>query len=670
MSKYILALLLLCPAASYAAGDKTPGFDPKALDRQMDPFSDFYRFACGGWLDANPVPADQSSWGRFRELAERNRQTLRNILETASADNPGRNALDRQIGDFYAACMDETGIDKRGTQPLVETLNRIDSMTDAKQLPGELAKLFSSGEQLLFGFGPGQDFKDTTKMIGQLDQGGLGLPERDYYLKTDQQSELLRRQYADHIAATFALLGYDAQKSSDAAQDILAFETELAKASQDMVSRRVPENLDHKMSIPDLAKLAPAIDWKDFFRQIGAPKMKEVNVISPDFFKRVSELLKATPLQTWKRYLTWHYVDSRANLLPKAFVDENFAFYGKTLSGAKELRPRWKRCTDMVNGALGEALGQRYVEQTFGGNAKTRVLDMVHDLEAALGKDIAAIDWMTPDTRKRAQEKLAAIENKIGYPDKWRDYSPVRISRADAMGNAENAQIFEQRRQFAQIGKPVDRQEWHMTPPTVNAYYDPQMNNINFPAGILQPPFFDNDMDDAVNFGGIGAVIGHELTHGFDDQGRKYDAKGNLNDWWTPQDASEYDKRSACLVNQYGNYRADTDTTLNGKLTLGENTADNGGLRLALMALDSKEQAAPTPKRDGFTPRQRLFLAWGQIWCTNYTPQAARLQALTDPHSLAKYRVNGVLVNMPEFADAFSCQKSQPMISESPCRVW
>lgn len=645
-------------------------FDATALDRSADPCVDFYQFACGSWMKNNPIPADRAIWGRFPELEERNRETLRGILEKASASGSQRDAVTQKIGDFYYACMDRAAIDRKGIEPLKADLARIQALQDKQELAAEVARLHGAGVNALFGFGALPDFKNSTMQMGAADQGGLGMPDRDYYLKTDAKSVELRKQYAAHVQKVFELLGETPERAAAKAQTVLDIETALANGSLDRVSRRDPEKLYHKMSVKELVALTPAFAWPRYFAGVNAPSMTHLNVMIPEFFKQMQASLAETGLEQWKTYLTWHLVHASAAWLPQAFVDADFEFFGKALTGAKELRPVWKRCVAYTDSNLGEALGQKFVDQTFGVEGKQRTLKMVQALEKALGGDIDQLSWMTPATKAKAREKLHAITNKIGFPDKWRDYSIVRITRDDALGNDRRATQFEFQRQVNKISRPVDRSEWEMTPPTVNAYYDPTQNNINFPAGILQPPFYDNKIDDAVNYGGIGAVIGHELTHGFDDQGRQFDADGNLRDWWTEADAKAFDDRSACFIEQYANFTAVDDVKLNGELTLGENIADNGGVRLALMALALNPETKNTPKIDGFTPEQRLFLAWGQIWCQNATDEVQRLRAQVDPHSPGRYRVNGVMQNMPEFQKAFACQAGQPMVRQQACRVW
>ena len=531
-------LTLLLAAAAAGAGDapaaapKPPGaFDISALDTTVDPCVDFYQFACGTWLKSNPVPADQSTWGRFHELMERNRMVLREILEKSSADDPKRTAVEQKIGDHYAACMDEPAINQKGLKPLKEDLDRIAALSGKQDLPDALIKLHRIGASALFSFRSEQDFKDSTQMIAAADQGGMGLPDRDYYFKEYAKSQQIRSQYVEHVAKILALAGDSVEQASAGAKAVMEIETGLAKGALDRTSRRDPQKVYHKMTVKELAALAPSFPWDRYLTGIGGPKVEALNVTEPAFFQQMEKLLSSTSLDHWKTYLRWHLLHNNAALLSTGFVDENFAFYGKTLTGAKELRPRWKRCVDLADNELSEALGQKFVEKTFGEAGKKRTLTMVAALEKALAADIEALPWMTPTTKKQALGKLQAITNKIGYPDKWRDYSRLQIQRGDLLGNSKRASEFEFLRQLDKIGKPIDPGEWFMSPPTVNAYYDPQMNNINFPAGILQPPFFDNRLDDAVNFGGIGAVIGHELTHGFDDQGRQFDAKGNLRDW-------------------------------------------------------------------------------------------------------------------------------------------
>ncbi len=666
-------LLLPALAAQTNSGNDlkvTPGFDLGAIDRKANPCDDFYQYACGTWLTKNPIPSDQASWGRFSELAERNREVLHQILEAASTAK-NRDANTQKIGDYYASCMDEKTIDAKGVTTLQPELDRISAMKTTLDLSEEIARLHRQGVDVLFNFSSGQDFKDSNAVIGQADQGGLGLPEKDYYFRTDAKAVETRKEYVSYIAKMLGLMGVasdDAQKQAD---QVMALETALAKASMDVTSRRDPSQVYHKRTLAQFEALSDSFSWGRYFAILQTPALTTLNVVAPDFFKGQQTLLKDQSMSDWKSYLTAHLLRSQSMLLPSKFDQETFAFYGKFLTGAQEQKARWKRCVAATDGDLGEALGKVYVERTFGAEGKQRTLAMVHNLEGALGQDLQQVPWMTPQTRQKALEKLRAITNKIGYPDRWRDYSALKIVNGDAMGNSLRSNEFEFHRQIAKIGKPVDRLEWAMTPPTVNAYYDPQMNNVNFPAGILQPPFFEKQAGDDTNYGAIGAVIGHELTHGFDDQGRQFDPKGNLQDWWTPQDAKAFDEREDCLVKEYSSFELPGGVHMNGKLTLGENTADNGGLRIAWMALMNDLAGKVLPEKDGFTEKQRFFFGWGQIWCENETEEVQRLQAQTNAHAISRFRVNGVVENMPEFGAAFGCKVGAPMVrGANSCRVW
>ena len=665
-----VALLLAAAfvrAQAPAAKSSASGLQLDAIDRTADACTDFFQYACGAWMAKNPIPADRSSWGRFDELQERNNETLRKILDAASA---GRDPASKKIGDYYASCMDETAINVKGAAPLDPLLKKIAALTSVNGLAPLVAELHTIGVKAFFAFGAEADFKDASLEMAIADQGGLGLPDRDYYFRDDEKSKDLRKQYLGHIAKMAALLGDAPDRAAAAAQHAMTIETALAKAALDAVSRRDPNKMYHKLSAAELQALTPPFQWPQYFTGVGAPPVYALNVTEPDFFKAMGQTLASTPIDEIKSYLRWHVAHASAAVMPTSFVAENFRFYGTVLTGAKELRPRWKRCVDYTDGDLGEALGQAFVKEAFGAQAKADTLKMVHELEAALETDIQGLSWMTDATKKEAMVKLHAISEKIGYPERWRDYSALVINRGDALGNSQRSNAFEFHRQLGKIGKPVDKSEWEMTPPTVNAYYNPLQNNINFPAGILQPPFYSASADAAVNFGGSGAVIGHELTHGFDDQGRQFDARGNLEDWWTAADGKAFDDRAQCFVDQYSSLTAVDDVKVNGKLTLGENVADNGGLRISLMAYLARIKAAPARTIDDFTPEQRLFLGWGQVWCDNMRPELARMLAQTNPHSPARERVNGVVSNMAEFQKAFSCKPATPMVRPNQCRVW
>jgi predicted metalloendopeptidase len=645
------------------------GIDLTAIDRSVNPCNDFYQYSCGLWVKNNPIPPDQASWGRFQELAQTNREILRDILEKAAVEKSDRTPVQQKIGDYYASCMNDKAVETKGESPIQPDLDRIAKMSGKASLAEEVAHLHLEGVNAFFRFGSIQDPNDANKTIGQLGQGGLGMPDRDFYLKSDPKSLETKAKYRAYAQRMFELLGHDPAKAAAEAKTVMDVETALANASADRVSLRDPQKRYHHETLGDLDSLAPSFDWSAYVKALSL-SIHDLNVSQPDFVKGLGAELSASSLADLKTYLTWHVLEHAAPLLSGPFVQESFDFNDKTLRGVKEQQVRWKRCVALVDRDLGEALGQEYVKRAFAGDAKERTLKMVGEIEKEMARDIQSISWMSDDTKKQALAKLHAVANKIGYPDKWRDYSTLRIDRNDLVGNQNRAAAFALRRQIDKIGKPLDKMEWSMSPPTVNAYYNPPENNINFPAGILQPPFYFSGGDEAANYGAIGAVVGHELTHGFDDSGRQYDGEGNLRDWWTAADAKSFKDRADCIANEYGNFVAAGDVKQNGRLTLGENGADNGGLRLAYMALMDSLALHTLPTKDGFTPQQRFFLAWGQVWCENITDQAARLQALTNPHSLGRYRVNGVVQNMPEFSSAFGCHEGQPMVSANACRVW
>jgi putative endopeptidase len=642
------------------------GVDIEALDRKADACVDFYQFACGGWVAKNPVPADRRSYSRFTEVQDRNFTILRRILET-----PGEGDR-RKASDYYAACMDESKIEAAGLSPVASDLATIEELVNPDDLPVLVAHLHTIGVPALFRFAAQTDvLGDATQQIADVDQAGLSLPDRDYYLKTDDRSVDLRTRFAATVEKMFALAGATADQAAADAKAVLSIETALATASLDRVQRRDPKSRLHTLPLNELQAMTPNFSWRKYATAAEAPKFQVLNVAVPDYLKAVDRLI-GTQAATGdiKAYLRWHVVHQSADLLPKAFADADFDFFSRTLAGQQEQQPRWRRCVTETDERLGEALGKAFVEEAFGPQAKADMLKMVQDIKAAMQQDIDAAPWMSGETKKAAMVKLNKVVDRIGYPDTWRDYSSVRVARDDAVGNRERALAFNRARTLAKIGQPVDRGEWSMTPPTVNAYYSPDRNNINFPAGILQPPFYRAGRDAAMNYGGAGAVIGHELTHGFDDQGRKYDGDGNLRDWWTAADGKAYEERAACVADQYSGYTVAGDTKVNGRLTLGENTADNGGLRLALMAYLAGPGAKVKDKVDGFTPEQRVFLGWAQVWCESARPEAERLKAATNPHASNKYRVNGPVSNMPEFAKAFSCKPTAPMVRPSACRVW
>jgi len=659
----------LAPVGS--AAEPAKGFDLTALDKTVDPCNDFFQYACGGWMKANPIPGDQSAWGRWDELIQANNLVLRGILEKASAPSATRTPVDQKIGDYYAACMDEKGLDAKGKAPLEPELARIAALKTKAELPELIGRQHVVGLGSLFSFSADQDFKDATQVIAIADQGGLGLPDRDYYLKDDAKSVELRQKYVAHVQAMLERAGDTPAVAAAGAKTVMTIETALAKASLDLVSRREPLNIYHKQTLAELQKPTPSFAWDKYLSAVGAPPVAALNVATPDFFKGLEAQLAKTSLDDWKTYLRWQVVHGASPYLASTFVLANFDFYGKTLQGQAEMRPRWKRCVQYTDDDLGEALGRVFVEKTFGADGKERMARMVLALRKGLDKDIRELAWMSEVTRRKALAKLEAVATKIGAPDKYRDYATLEIKRDDLLGNGFRGNAFEWKRQLAKIGRPVDRAEWQMTPPTVNAYYNPLLNDINFPVGILQPPFFDRTADDASNFGAIGAVIGHELSHGFDDQGRQFAANGNLEDWWTDADGKEFEKRAECFVDQYSGYTAVGDVKLNGQLVLGENVADNGGLRIALYAFQDTLAGKPATPVAGFTPEQRFFIGFGQSWCETRRDEYSRMLAQVDVHSPGRFRTNGTVANMPEFAKAFGCKAGAPMArAEKACRVW
>jgi endothelin-converting enzyme/putative endopeptidase len=651
------------------------GLDKRFMDTTADPCVNFAQYACGNFSKLYPIPPDKSGYGPFYIVYDHTQFVLHALLEKTEANNPARTPNEQKIGDYYATCMDKDAIDEAGLKPLQAEFERIAALKSKAELAGLLAHYQLINVNAFFSYGEQQDFKDARKQIAVVDQGGLGLPERDYYLRTGAAADKTRQQYVQHITNMMKLLGETEAAAASDAQQIMALETALAKISMDITSQRDPKNVYHPMTVTQLEGLAPDIAWGSFFERTGAPAFSDLNVANPDFFKGLNALIESTSLETIKTYLRWQLINGiPSSTLPVALDKEHFSFYGRDLSGQPEQRARWKRCVQATDAALGEAVGEVYVTTYFSAQSKQRTVQMVHDIEAAMDRNIGTLTWMSPETKAKAEQKLHMVADKIAYPDHWRDYSALVVVRGDALGNAMRGVEFENRRQLAKIGKPVDRGEWITTPATVNAFYNPSMNDINFPAGILQAPMFDPNATDAENYGHIGAVVGHELTHGFDDQGRQFDGNGNLADWWTADDGKKFDAMTDCEVKEYGNFTAVDDVKINGKLTLGENTADNGGIRLAYMALltDAQRKGIDLHAKDasGFTPEQQFFLSFGQNWCGSLRPEQERLQVQTDAHSPEEFRIKGVLQNMPEFGRAFGCKTGQPMMPVNACHVW
>ncbi len=688
--KSIASLLILSGGFSFGQAlttSDTPGgptsepkkpiiFDLAAIDKTADPCTNFYQYACGNWVKNNPIPSDQVRWGRFNELAERNNYLLYSELKTA-ADAP-KTPLQKKYGDYFAACMNESLTDQLGAKAVQPELQEIAKLEDNKALAQYEVRSFEQhGGNGFFRAGVQQDQKDSKQQIAGTGQGGLTLPDRDYYLTDDARSQKIREQYVAHVTKMFVLAGDTPEQAAKEAADVMRIETALAKGSMARVEMRDPAKRYHMMTVSEVTALSPSFDWKLYLEGVGLGSAKTLNVSSPGYVKVVETVLDTEKTEAVKSYLRWHAIHGDAPFLSKPFVDENFAFFNQTLNGQKEQQPRWKRCTRLTDGALGEAVGQDWVKQNFPPDAKDNMEKLVKALEAAMAEDIKQLPWMSAETKVEAEKKLQSIRDKIGYPENWRDYSSLTVKRDDLLGNQERSEIFEAKRNLAKLGKPVDEREWGMTPPTVNAYYNPPQNDINFPAGILQPPFFDNSKDPAVNFGGIGVVIGHEMTHGFDDQGSKYDLNGNVRVWWTPEDLKKFNERTECTAKEYDGFEVAPGQKLNGHLTLGENTADNGGIRIAYQALMETIAKGGGPgagyvsgERDGYTPAQRFFISFGQVWCQNATEQSARVLAKTDPHSSGEWRVKGTVQNFEEFGKAFGCKAGQPMVAANACRTW
>ncbi len=665
-------------AAAAKSGSKlgtgSHGIDLTNLDRAVSPCKDFYDFADGGWIKSHRIPAAYPSWGLFNELAQHNQEILRKILdgEAAARAKAKSGSNDRKLGDFYASCMNTAAVDAAGLKPIRPELRRIAAIRDRAQLEAEVARLQSMGAGVLFGFYARQDFKNSTQEIANASQGGLGLPDRDDYLRNDPHSTRLREQYLAHVAKMFQLLGDPAPRAASEAKTVMEVETRLARASMTRVERRNPDNTYHKMDAARLQALTPHFSWQRYFIDLGYPRIDTINVSQPKFFQALDQDLAALPLTDWKIYLRWHLIHAVAPDLSKAFVDENFNFYGRDLTGARQIQPRWQVCVRSTDRHLGMALGQKYVARAFPPEAKAAALKMVHNLIATLGEDIQTLPWMDAATRKAALYKLDHITIKVGYPDHWRSYAAYHVVAGPYVENVLRGDRFSFHRNLARIGKPVDRSRWGMTPPTVNAYYNPSMNEIVFPAGILQPPFFDPKADDALNYGGIGAVIGHEMTHGFDDEGSKFDAFGNLKDWWTPQDLRNFRARAQCIAHQFDGYVAIGNLHENGNLVLGESIADLGGLTIAYKAFEKTPEFRSHERIQGFTPQQRFFLAFARIWAGKERPQFIRLMVKVNPHPLGRFRVIGPLSNMDQFARAFRCPANSSMVRPPAdrCKIW
>lgn len=650
------------------------GFDLAQIDRGVSPSEDFYAFAAGKWKESHPLPATYSRYGSFESVADRNRAILHDIVETdAKMTNAAKGSNEQKIGDLYASCMATDAIDAAGIEPIRPELNRIEAIHDLPSLQDEITRVQMSFGNAVFRSGSQPDLKNSTMMIAGVFQGGLGLPEREYYIRTDEKSKSIRDAYVKHIAKMFELAGEDSARAAADAGRVMPLEMSMASASMDRVQMRDPDKTYHITKVADLASLTPHFSWTRYFDEVGARDLQQLNVAQPDYLKAVDQMLTTVPLDDWKAYLRWKVVDRAAPTLSRAFVEEDFAFNHATLSGTKEILPRWERCVRFTDASLGQLLGQEYVRRNFTPEAKAKALDLIGNLTAALRSDIPTLSWMSDATKKQALAKLEAFTRKIGYPDKWRDYSSLSIDRASFALNEERARRHAFNRAISRIGKPVDRLEWgNFTPPTVNASYNSSGNEITFPAGILQPPFYDPNADDAYNYGGIGAVIGHEMTHGFDDRGARFDAQGNLRQWWTDEDYKNFQARTRCVEQQFSSFEVEPGLNENGKAVLGEAIADLGGVTIAYAAYQRSLQGKPRQLIDGFTPEQRFFLGFAQVWAQNIRPEEARRRALTDPHPLAQFRVNGTVSNMPEFATAFNCPEGSKMVRPAAerCRIW
>ena len=671
----LIAVVLLTGAAGADDAPATPKASPGAfqaslLDKNAKPCENFYQYVCGKWSEQNPMPPDRSSYGQGTVLTERNQVLLREILEAAATPSESRGKLEAQVGDYYSSCMDEATIEKKNLEPLTPYLDRIAKISDRKSLIATLSFLHSSGVPGMFGFGPSADMDDSDSQIGFFNQGGLGLPDRDFYFRDDARSTETREKYVEFMTNMFQLMGDPAEAAAANAKTVMEIETRLAEPSMDRVAMRNPDNRKNPTTLAELTKKVPALELDTYVAGLSAPPVTRINVINPKFYEALNTTIGEVPIADWKTYLRFRLISQAAPQLPRKYEEAAWSFYQKYLTGAKEMQPRWKKCVAATDNALGEALGQLYVAENFGPEGKKKMSEMIENLRASLESNIKSLEWMTDETKQKALMKLAAFNTKkVGHPDKWKDYSKVTIARDDFTGNAQRTFKFERDRAFSRIGGKTDKELWSMTPPTVNAYYSPAFMEIVFPAGILQPPYFDRFGDDAYNYGAIGSVIGHEFSHGFDDSGRKYDHRGNAKDWWTEADGKAFEQRASCMVDQYAGYTAG-GVNVNGKLTLGENIGDNGGIRIAYQAYKQSLNGKEAPVIDGLTGDQRFFIGWANAWCGTSTEDALRNQIQTDPHSPRQFRAVGPLLNMEEFQTAFSCKEGDAMVPENRCKVW
>ncbi|MDQ3801337.1 MAG: M13 family metallopeptidase [Acidobacteriota bacterium] len=654
-----------------AALAQSKGFDTSRMDTSVDACTDFFQYANGTWLKNTEIPASQSSWGTFNILRDNTTLTLREILENAAKANAPQGSGTQLIGDFYAACMDEAAIEKAGAAPVKPYLEQIARIKSIEDLPRQIAQMHNSSLPAIFSFGAGADLKNSSMVIVNAGQGGLSLPNRDYYTKDDEKSQETRRKFVEYMTNMFRLLGDNPDAAARNAQTVMNIQTRLAKASLSPVEMRNPDNRYNKIGVKSAQETTPNFSWSTYMTTRGVPAITELNLGQPAFFREVNAMLRQVPLEDWKTYLRWMTINAAAPSLSKAFADENFNFYSRHLSGTKEKQPRWKICVNAVDSHLGEALGQEYVKKAFTPAAKTRMNEMIDNLLAAMKERVSELEWMSDETKKQAQAKLATFKRKIGFPDKLRGYSGLTVKRDSHGANVLRSSQFQVRRNLLDINQPVDRSRWGFTPPTVNASYSGVNNDITFPAGILQPPFFNPAADDAINYGAIGGVIGHEISHGFDDSGSRFDAEGNLKMWWTNEDRTKFEQRAACVVKQFNEYEVQPGLFINGKLTLGENIGDLAGLTIAYDAFKKSLEGRQRPANiDGFTPEQRFFLGWAQVWAGKYTPEAELLQVQTNTHSLPRWRVNGPLSNMPQFAQAFGCKAGDKMVRTDACLIW